>query len=240
MSVWINDYIKTNRYSRPGLKLKGRAKGILHYTANPGASAKNHVTYFGKTLIEQNEKLPESKRRFASAHIFVDKYEARCIIPLDEVAYQANDGSYRGIPELKPNANYLGIGVEMCQEKDGSFHPDTIKRTEDVFVELSKMFGWDPVKDIVRHYDVTHKNCPAPWVTDGNKFTDFKQRVKNKMNGEIQMAAQRDINKVSDWAKKDWEEATVNGYFDGTRPGDNMTREEMAVVVNRLRKNLGK
>lgn len=240
MTAWVDDFIKINRYSRPGIKLKGKRKGILHYTANLGAGAKNHVTYFGKSLIEQNEKLPEKDRRFASAHIFVDKHEARCIIPLDEVAYQANDGNYRGVPELKPNANYLAIGVEMCQEKDGSFHPDTIERTEDVFVELSKMFGWDPLKDIVRHYDVTHKNCPAPWVTDSKQFTDFKQRVKNKMNGVVQMAAQRDINKVSDWAKKDWEEATANGYFDGTRPGDKITREEMAVVVNRLRKNLGK
>ncbi|MDH5160321.1 N-acetylmuramoyl-L-alanine amidase [Heyndrickxia oleronia] len=261
MSIWINDFIKINRYSRPGLKLKGRVKGILHYTANPGAPAKNHVTYFGKTLIEQNEKLPEKDRRFASAHIFVDKNEARCIIPLDEVSYQANDGKYRGIPELKPNANYLAIGVEMCQEKDGSIHPDTIERTEDVFVELSKMFGWDPVKDIVRHYDVTHKNCPAPWVTDGKKFTDFKQRIADKMNEkgedltmsqaqelqkqidalkkqlEKKVDKQEDIETVDKWAEKDWKEAKENGYYDGSRPKDFLRREEDAIVVNRVRRN---
>ncbi|MDQ0174361.1 N-acetylmuramoyl-L-alanine amidase [Bacillus chungangensis] len=47
-----------------------------------------------------------------------------------------------------------------------------------------------------------------------------------------------DKNKPSAWAKKDWDEAVANGYFDGTRPQDNITREEMAVVVNRLRNNL--
>lgn len=181
MSKWINDFIKINQYSRPGTKLKAKRKGILHFTANHGATAKNHVTYFGKSMIERNESLPKNERRYASAHIFVDKQEARCIIPLDEVAYAANDGSYRGIPELKPNANYLSISVEMCQEKDGTFHPDTIKGTEDVFVELSKTFNWDPLKDIVRHYDVTHKNCPAPWVSNPNEFTKFKERVKVKM-----------------------------------------------------------
>ncbi|AWO74987.1 N-acetylmuramoyl-L-alanine amidase [Geobacillus thermoleovorans] len=174
MSVWTEKLIRVNNYSRPGLKLKGVKKLVLHWTANPGASAANHFTYFDRTIIQA--------QRYASAHIFVDKNEAINIIPLDEVAYHANDGTYRGVPELKPNANFLSIGVEMCVEKDGTFHPDTISRTEDVFVELCKTFKLDPIKDIVRHYDITHKNCPAPWVKDSKAFEDFKQRVKAKMS----------------------------------------------------------
>ncbi|KQC46317.1 N-acetylmuramoyl-L-alanine amidase [Geobacillus sp. Sah69] len=174
MSVWTEKFIRVNKYSRPGLKLKGVKKLVLHWTANPGASAANHFTYFDRTIIQA--------QRYASAHIFVDKNEAINIIPLDEVAYHANDGTYRGVPELKPNANFLSIGVEMCVEKDGTFHPDTISRTEDVFVELCKTFKLDPIKDIVRHYDITHKNCPAPWVKDSKAFEDFKQRVKAKMS----------------------------------------------------------
>jgi N-acetylmuramoyl-L-alanine amidase len=54
--------------------------------------------------------------------------------------------------------------------------------------------------------------------------------------GEVSVA-EKDINKVSPWAKSNWEEATKNGYFDGTRPGANITREEIAIVVNRLRGN---
>ena len=37
--------------------------------------------------------------------------------------------------------------------------------------------GLDPAKDIYRHYDITGKNCPAPWVADASKFADFKKRV---------------------------------------------------------------
>ncbi|GGP14221.1 peptidoglycan recognition protein family protein [Oceanobacillus neutriphilus] len=173
MATWRNDYIKKNQYSRPGLKLTNHAKGIIHYTANPGATAANHWNYFNNL-----------SDRYASAHIFVDKSEAICIIPLDEVAYAANDGTYRGVPALKPNANYKSISVEMCQEPDGSFHPNTIARTEDVFVELCKMYGWDPIKDIVRHYDVTHKNCPAPWVSNPSEFIKFKKRVNDKLGGK--------------------------------------------------------
>lgn len=59
-----------------------------------------------------------------------------------------------------------------------------------------------------------------------------------KLNREEPKLAERGINKVSSWAEKDWKEATENGYFDGTRPGEPITREEAAVVINRLRKNL--
>lgn len=45
---------------------------------------------------------------------------------------------------------------------------------------------------------------------------------------------QRDTNKVSAWAKKDWEEAILNVYYDASRPGAPLTIEEAAIVVNRI------
>ena len=179
MTSWKNKYININTYSRPGNKLTKVKKIIVHYTANNGATANNHYNYFNNL-----------KGRYASAHIFVDKKEALCIIQLNEIAYHANDiqkrvsgQPYRGVPELLPNANFLSLGVEMCLESDGSFHKDTVARTEDVCVDLCKKFGLDPVKDIVRHYDVTAKICPAPWVNKPQEFTNFKNRVKNKLQG---------------------------------------------------------
>jgi N-acetylmuramoyl-L-alanine amidase len=179
MSAWIEKFINVNQFSRSGKKITAIKKLVIHYTANPGASAENHYRYFN-TL----------KDRYASAHIFVDKTEAINIIPLGEVAYHAGDiqkhnadgTPYRGVKELLPSANYLSIGVEMCIEKDGTFHPDTITRTEDVFVELCKKFNLDPMCDIVRHFDVTAKNCPSPWVKDEQQFAQFKQRVNVKLN----------------------------------------------------------
>lgn len=179
MSAWIEKFIDVNPHTRSGKKLTEVKKLVIHYTANNGGTAMNHYNYFNNL-----------KDRYASAHIFVDKNEAICIIPLNEVAFHAGDvqrrnadGSpYRGVKELLPSANYLSIGVEMCLEKDGTFHPDMIERTEDVFVELCKKFKLDPLKDIVRHFDITSKNCPAPWVQDKNKFDDFKKRVNAKLN----------------------------------------------------------
>lgn len=168
------EHIPVNKYARSGKKLTSVRKIILHYTANPGASARNHKTYFTNL-----------KDRYASAHIFIDKFEAIEIIPLSEVSYAANDvqkknkdgSAYRGVKELLPNANLLSISIEMCVEKDGTIHSDTIKQSEEVAATLCKKFGLDQ-SDIVRHYDVTAKNCPAPFVKDSSKFDLFKLGVK--------------------------------------------------------------
>lgn len=45
-----------------------------------------------------------------------------------------------------------------------------------------------------------------------------------------------DNNKVSDWAKDLWQEATDKGITDGTRPKDSVTREETAVMIMRALK----
>jgi N-acetylmuramoyl-L-alanine amidase CwlA len=171
MVAWRDDFIRINQYSRPGSSLTAVRKIILHYTANPGASASNHQRYFNNLTD-----------RYASAHLFVDKIEAICIIPLNEVSYQANDGSYRGVEALKPNANFLSVGVEMCQEPDGSFHPDTVTRAVNVCADLCRKFGLS-AGDIVRHYDVTHKYCPGPYVDNAALFTAFKNRVGDVLGG---------------------------------------------------------
>ncbi|AYP68267.1 endolysin [Bacillus phage vB_BcoS-136] len=177
--AWKNQYITPNKFSRPQHKLIGVRKIVVHYTANHGAGADNHYRYFNSL-----------KDRYASAHIFVDRKEALCIIPLDEVAYHANDGGKSLISQLvattsyykNGNANLTSIGVEMCMESNGTIHADTIKRTEDVVAELCKRFKLNPLNDVVRHYDVTRKNCPAPWVSNSSLFTGFKTRVNNKLN----------------------------------------------------------
>lgn len=47
---------------------------------------------------------------------------------------------------------------------------------------------------------------------------------------------QRDINVPSKWAESTWKEVTDKGFFDGTRPGANVTREELGIVVSRILK----
>lgn len=176
MTAWKNDFIPKNKYTRPAFLLNGVKKIVLHWTANPGASADAHKRYFGGTAIQN--------KTYASAHIFVDSKEAINIIPLNEMAYHANDEyekGYRGVKEIAPNANRLTIGVEMCVEKDGTISDETVKRTTEVIAELCKTYKLTE-KDIVRHYDVTHKPCPKPFIDDPKKFEDFKNKVHDILN----------------------------------------------------------
>lgn len=45
---------------------------------------------------------------------------------------------------------------------------------------------------------------------------------------------------VSEWAKVSWNECKELGFLDGTRPLDNVTREELACVICRVIKHLNK
>jgi N-acetylmuramoyl-L-alanine amidase len=182
MAIWKEDFIVKNQFSRPAIKLLGVRGIVMHWTATNGATAQNEHDFFdGKD---------GGGGRYASAHMFVDKNEALLIIPLDEVAYHANEHACR-IDKLKATASYYqggganltSIGIEMCVEKDGTIHKDTVSRSVDVVVELCKRYKLDPLKDIYMHYNITGKNCPAPWVADNKQFTDFKKRVNKQLNG---------------------------------------------------------
>lgn len=233
-NLWIEKLIPKNPYSRPGTKLQKVVKIINHFTANPGASAFNHYKYFGFSLVEQNNRLPKNKRRYASAQIFVDKNEAYLIIPLDEVAYAANDGSYRGIQELKPNANYKSISVELCIEKDGTFHPETIKRAAQINAELCRRFGLDPLKDVIRHYDVTHKNCPAPWVNEPEKFDEFKKLVRADLLNKSLEKVEAKIMELNDTQKQMVDYLKSLKITNGEDPGKEASQYYVWAIANEL------
>ncbi|HBM4634078.1 TPA: N-acetylmuramoyl-L-alanine amidase family protein, partial [Listeria innocua] len=187
---------------------------VMHYTANPGASADNHRRYFR-----------DLKNRYASAHIFIDDKEAICIIPLNEVAYHANERSckltalqastsyYRG-----GNANLTSIGIEMCLDKNGNITAATFNRSVDVAAELCKTYDLT-ASDIIRHYDVTGKNCPAPWVAKPSELTRFRNAVNAKLKGASQNKNRHD-GKIVDSApllpKMDFKSNPARMYKSGT------------------------
>lgn len=163
--MWKQDHINHFKLTRPGYLLKSVQKIVMHYTANPGATAENHQDYFDR----------EDHTRYASAHIFVDNDSAVEIIPLNELAYHAGNEWW----------NYNSLGIELCVEKDGSFHPNTIKQATSIVAELCRRYSLDPKTDIVRHYDVTGKICPKPWVENPILFTQFKGEVSNLLGPKI-------------------------------------------------------
>ena len=79
-SVWTEDFLTVNEYSRPGDALKKVNNIFVHYTANRNTSAVQNRSYF--------EQLKDTHERSASAH-FIIGYDGEIIqcVPLDEIAY---------------------------------------------------------------------------------------------------------------------------------------------------------
>ncbi|WP_340388521.1 lysozyme [Paenibacillus sp. FSL E2-0151] len=62
----------------------------------------------------------------------------------------------------------------------------------------------------------------------------FNKPDETKENKPV--TQERNVNVPSTWAETTWKEVTDKGFFDGTRPGATVTREELGAVVSRLLK----
>lgn len=76
--------------------------------------------------------------------------------------------------------NDSSIGIEMCCHKreDGTWYFDnvTVEKTLELVRYLMNKYSI-PIGNVIRHYDVTGKVCPEPYVTDSGAWVDFKARL---------------------------------------------------------------
>lgn len=171
--------VKVDKYSRPGIKQLAIRAIVVHWTANYGASAMNHYNYFNNG----------AGGRYAGCHYFVDKERILLIVPENEVCYHANEGGKCKISYLKglKSGSYVGqanvatVGIEMCVEKDGSYHPETLKKTKWLIRHLLNKYklGLDRV---VRHNDITGKACPGNLLTT-TSWNNFKAGIPASTGG---------------------------------------------------------
>lgn len=134
------------------------------------------IHYVGATGgAEANCKYFLSNFRGASAHYFVGHQGEvwQCVEDKD-IAWHCGAKTYKHAY----CRNYNSIGIEMCCKKssiDGSwyFEEDTIKSTIELVKELMNKYSI-PVGNVIRHYDVTGKICPEPYVRDVNAWNSFK------------------------------------------------------------------
>lgn len=161
------DFLTENPYSRPGTKMK-RVKGIVvHYTANPGTDAVANRNYFNNLPV-LNEK--KKQKTYASSH-FIIGIEGEIIqcIPLEEIAYASND------------RNRDTISIECChKKKNGKFTDETYRSLVSLTAYLCGKYNLSE-KDVIRHYDVTGKNCPKYFVEHEDAWQIFLQAVALKL-----------------------------------------------------------
>jgi len=154
-------------HNRPGRKIDPKYL-VIHWTANEskGANAMANRNYFNST------------DRSASAHYLVDCTQIVRALPETELGYHVGAKKY-----VHPSCrNSNSVGIEMCVNSDGDFakmRANTIELAADV----CRRHGIDPTTHMIRHYDVTGKDCPHFYVVDPAGWAQFKAEVIAKVKG---------------------------------------------------------
>lgn len=93
-------------------------------------------------------------------------------IPDDEVAFHS--GNYE--------MNRKSIGIENCHpDWNGKFNNTTYKSLIELCAYLCKKYNI-PISNVIRHYDVTKKDCPHYYVINSSEWQKLKQDISNKLN----------------------------------------------------------
>lgn len=152
-----------NEYSRPGDELKEVNGVVIHYVGNPGTSAENNRNYF--------ENLKDTKERSASSHYIVGlSGEIIQCVPLEEISYASN------------NRNYDTIAIEVCHpDATGKFSQVTYDAVVELTAALCRSYNLNPMTDVLRHYDVSGKECPLYYVKNEEEWNYFLLQVNSKM-----------------------------------------------------------
>ena len=152
-----------NEYSRPGDELKEVNGVVIHYVGNPGTSAENNRNYF--------ENLKNTKERSASSHYIVGlSGEIIQCVPLEEISYASN------------NRNYDTIAIEVCHpDATGKFSQVTYDAVVELTAALCRSYNLNPMTDVLRHYDVSGKECPLYYVKNEEEWNYFLLQVNSKM-----------------------------------------------------------
>ena len=215
-------YAHTSNYT------KGRKQLIkyivVHYTANDGDTARNNGNYFSQP------------NRNASAHYFVDENEIIQSVKDTDTAWHCGAKSYKH--ELCRNDN--SIGIEMCSEKDdkGQYYINqaTQNRTIKLIKVLMKQYNI-PIENVLRHYDVTGKLCPEPFVRNQVQWLDFKKRISEQKKGGADMIYNYMDENMPDWAKPTIQKLIDKGALKGNEKGELMltgTMLRMFVIHDRM------
>lgn len=156
----IEDFLEVNEYSRPGTSLNKVKNIFVHYTANPGTTAKQNRSYFAN--------LAETHERSASAH-FIIGYDGELIqcIPMEEQAYAV------------ATRNEDSISIECCyQDENGEFTQETYDTLVHTLAWLTQKYHLS-ADDILRHYDCGGKLCPVYYVEHEDAWEQLLADVEN-------------------------------------------------------------
>ena len=206
---------------------------VIHYTANDGDTATGNGNYFKNNSVG------------ASAHYFVDDNIIIQSVPDNYVAWSVGGNRYSDYRTVG-GANYYGkctnnnsISIELCDtKKDGKIYPTekTIGNALELTRQLMKKYSI-PKVNVIRHFDVTGKRCPAYWVDNKKWKTEFWDKIDTNTNN--------DENKIVNTSIKISINGKVDTYLSKNVNGNNyvearkfLTALKYTVGFNKIKKRV--
>lgn len=164
---------------------------VWHYTANDGDTD------------EANAKFFKTSGRGASAHYFVDDDSVTRSVPDNYVAWSVGGTRYSnyrttgGASLYKVCTNTNSINIELCDTvKNGKY--DVSSKTLENAIALTKylMNKYNvPISNVIRHFDVTGKSCPAYYVNN-TVWNSVKAKIANSTAGVAVQSSSYSYNGV--------------------------------------------
>lgn len=218
----INEkYIPEGHPNRPGIPLTCTRSYVFHYTANDSPTADDvaNASYMGRSgwYRDSNGKAHESNGDlfyFGSAQIIADMDSITLTMPLTEVAWGCGDNTTALAQQLFGGLqNYMTINVEIANNDaipDSNDDWDAACNNALEFVAQDIVtrntdFDYNDSYAFLRHYDVSGKICPAPFIRldiaeVDPRWTDFKNklisRIEELKSQSSQQSEQSSITKT--------------------------------------------
>lgn len=159
------ELLTPNEYSRPQIPIETVKYIAIHYTANPGATAIANRNYF--------ENLANTHDTKVSSH-FVVGLEGEVVqcIPTSEMSYATN------------SRNVDTLSIECCHpDETGKFNDATYDSVVKLTAWLCVRFGLTS-ENVIRHYDVTGKNCPKYYVENPDAWIQMKSDIAAQIDAD--------------------------------------------------------
>lgn len=154
------DYLDIGN-ARSGVKLTAINNIVIHYTGNPGTTARQNRSYFGQ------------KETVVCSHFLIGlEGEIIQCLPLDEKSAASNDRN----PDT--------VSIEICHpDATGKFNEETYRSAVKLAAWLCRETGLDS-EALIRHHDITGKSCPKYFVDHPEEWTAFKAAVADEITKE--------------------------------------------------------
>lgn len=178
--VNVSLMIPAGQYGRKQMRPMSPRYITIHTTQSygSGAGARTHARLLNRGGLTASH----NSLGYLTWHFSVDSNSIYQSLPTNE---QGQHADYEG------NGNKYSIGIEMCENRDGSFTA-TKARTAKLVADLMKQHDI-PISRVVGHVewrqiryddqkDLGYKNCPKPLLNNGKygpKWDAFKRQIQS-------------------------------------------------------------